>query len=118
VEIDIIESPERLIVALIGDLDSCAAQELDAQLEALLPRIGEELTVDLGQLSYLNSTGIRSFIRLEKLLAPAGKRFVFTNANARLRRIFQYCGLESYFTFLDGDASAAPAEIATKGALA
>jgi anti-anti-sigma factor len=113
VKIDIFESPERLTVALIGDLDSCAAQELDAQLEDIVPRVPDELTVDLGQLSYLNSTGIRSFIRLEKLLAPHGKRFVFVNATSRLRRIFQYCGLESYFTFLE---EAAPAELATKGA--
>jgi anti-anti-sigma factor len=117
VKIEIVEAPERLTVALIGDLDSCAAQELDAQFEQLVPLVPAELTVDLGQLSYLNSTGIRSFIRLEKLLAPHGKRFVFANANARLRRIFQYCGLEGYFTFLDVDA-ADPAELAAKGARA
>ncbi|MDB5096694.1 MAG: Anti-sigma factor antagonist [Cyanobacteria bacterium RYN_339] len=115
-KIEIFESPERLTVALIGDLDSCAAQELDTQLEQIIPLCKGELTVDLGQLSYLNSTGIRSFIRLEKLLAPEGKRFVFTNATARLRRIFQYCGLESYFNFLDEDVACAGTELAVKGA--
>lgn len=111
-KLEIVEAPGRLTVALIGDLDACAAQELDAQLEQLLPLIPAELTVDLARLSYLNSTGIRSFIRLEKLLAPLGKRFVFTNASARLHRIFQYCGLESYFTFLEAGA----ADLAAKGA--
>jgi anti-anti-sigma factor len=114
VKIEIAEAPERLTVALIGDLDSCAAQELDAQFENLVPLVPAELTVDLGQLSYLNSTGIRSFIRLEKLLAPAGKRFVFINATPRLRRIFQYCGLDTYFRFIDAD----PTDLAAKGARA
>ena len=49
-KIEIVEAPERLTVALIGDLDSCAAQELDAQFEQLVPLVPAELTVDLGQL--------------------------------------------------------------------
>lgn len=96
---EIIETSAGMTIALRGDLDTAAAQDLDVQLEALTPLIPGKLVVDLGELSYLNSTGIRSFIRLDKALKPLGKHFVFTKATPRILRIFQYCGLDTYFTF-------------------
>jgi anti-sigma B factor antagonist len=104
-QVDIYDSKELMTIALKGDLDTSAAQDLDVQLEGLLSMVKGELVIDLGELSYLNSTGIRSFIRLDKSLKPLGKRFRFVNATPRILRIFQYCGLDRYFTF-----TAEPAE--------
>jgi anti-sigma B factor antagonist len=110
-QVHIIDAENLMIIALKGDLDTSAAQDLDVQMEGLLPLIKGELVIDLGELSYLNSTGIRSFIRLDKALKPLGKRFKFVNATSRILRIFQYCGLDRYFTFAAEPAAAGGARV-------
>lgn len=101
---EIVASATETTLALKGDLDTGAALDLDLQLEALVPTLDGNLVIDLSELVYLNSTGIRSFIRLDKALKPLGKSFVFREAAARIVRIFQYCGLDTYFTFEAGPA--------------
>lgn len=108
IQIALDRTPAQATIALRGELDTQAAQELDARLEALVPDLPPEVVVDLAQLDYLNSTGIRSFIRLDKLLKPQGKRFAFAHAAPRIVRIFRYCGLHAYFTFLAAPAPATP----------
>lgn len=93
-------------MALCGELDTGAAQELDTMLEGLVPTLEGDLSIDLTGLSYLNSTGIRSFLRLDKMLKSKGKAFVFKGASPTIFRIFRYCGLDTYFTFVDPDVAA------------
>jgi anti-anti-sigma factor len=85
-------------LVLSGDLDTAASMDLDAAVEALVPTLKGPLTVDLEGLTYLNSTGIRSFIRLDKLLKTSGGTFKLTGVSNRIFRIFSYCGLDSFFT--------------------
>lgn len=108
-------TPEGLTVALIGDLDTLASQELDGQLEGLVAAAGGQLVVDLGGLTYLNSTGIRTFIRLDKLLKARGQTFRFAGVSDRIFRIFRYCGLDAFFTF-ERRVAAAEAPVPGKGA--
>ncbi|HEY9721778.1 MAG TPA: STAS domain-containing protein [Oscillatoriaceae cyanobacterium] len=88
-----------LVLALSGDLDTHAAQAFDNAMEAHIGRIATDLTIDLAQLTYLNSTGIRSFIRLHKLLKTNGRNMTFRGASAKILRIFHYCGLDAFFAF-------------------
>ena len=102
----------RLILS--GDLDTAASMDLDAAVETLVPTLKGPLTVDLEGLTYLNSTGIRSFIRLDKLLKAAGGTFKLTGVSNRIYRIFSYCGLDSFFTMerqIEAPAAAAGAEL-------
>ncbi|HEY9721735.1 MAG TPA: STAS domain-containing protein [Oscillatoriaceae cyanobacterium] len=105
---DLIKTPRGWCLTLSGDLDTHATQELDAAMEARLPQVNGDLVVDLEGLNYLNSTGIRSFIRLHKQLKASGHRICFRGASAKILRIFHYCGLDTFFVFepgADADAS-------------
>jgi anti-sigma B factor antagonist len=98
-ELTIQPLPMATVLKLAGDLDTNASQELDASLDGLITTLVGDLTIDLSELTYLNSTGIRSFIRLHKLLKEADKSFVLTGVSAKIFRIFRYCGLDTFFTF-------------------
>jgi|GEM_PF-1763140 anti-sigma B factor antagonist len=82
---------------LSGDLDTAAAQQLDTHQEGLVASLAGDLTIDLDELAYLNSTGIRSFVRLDKLVKATGHRLRFVRVSERIHRIFRYCGLDDYF---------------------
>jgi 8-amino-7-oxononanoate synthase len=96
--LEIHQEKAETVLVLSGDLDTAASMDLDAQLETLVPTVEGNLIVDLGGLTYLNSTGIRSFIRLDKLLKARGSSFKFQAVSHRIYRIFSYCGLDTFFT--------------------
>jgi 8-amino-7-oxononanoate synthase len=98
-ELDVLPQGTVTELVLRGDLDTAASIDLDARLETLVPTLEGELNVDLSGLTYLNSTGVRSFIRLDKLLKAHGGSFTLKGVPARIFRIFSYCGLDTYFRF-------------------
>lgn len=98
-ELDILPAAGVTELVLRGDLDTAASMELDARIEALVPTLAGDMVVNLTDLTYLNSTGIRSFIRLDKALKAHGRTFMLRGVSARIFRIFSYCGLDNYFTF-------------------
>ena len=82
---------DTLVVTLKGRLDTLSAPEL----MALLDRLGEEvpfhtLVIDLEELEYLSSTGLRVFLMMAKRL---GSDHLFVdNANTLVREIFETTG--------------------------
>lgn len=93
---EFLETPEHLALKVSGNLDTAASAEFEAEFARLLG-LDRDLVVDLTGLSYLNSTGIRSFLKVEKIVRSQGRTLRFIGANSRVIRIFSYCGLEDYF---------------------
>ena len=86
---------DTLVVTLKGRLDTLSAPEL----MALLNRLGEEvpfytLVIDLEELEYLSSTGLRVFLMMAKRL---GSDHLFVdNANTLVREIFETTGFAAF----------------------
>lgn len=99
--IELVESPDVLTLLLFGELDTGAAANMDAKLEQL--QFALDVIVDLTGMTYMNSTGIRSFLRLDKLVKANGKSLVIKHLTEDLYKLFYYCGLDSYFNFQDPD---------------
>lgn len=95
--------PEGGGLCLVGDLDSLAAEVLEQQFEMLAEGRSGTLVLDVSRLGYLNSMGIRAFLRLDKLLKAKGASIVFKGTTPSIFRNFRYCGLDSYFMFAEPD---------------
>lgn len=104
-QIELVESPDVLTLMLTGELDTSAAAEMDSKLEQLAMQISQDVAVELTHLSYMNSTGIRSFLRLDKLVKANGKKLVIKALTEDLYKLFYYCGLDTYFNFESPDIS-------------
>ena len=82
---------ETLHIALTGRLDTLSAPEL----MELMDKLGDEeafseLVIDLENLEYLSSTGLRVFLMMAKRL---GSEHLFVDhANALVREIFETTG--------------------------
>ncbi|HEY9854297.1 MAG TPA: STAS domain-containing protein [Stenomitos sp.] len=100
-QIDVETTHDGSCVRLRGDLDAAAARAFDAQLEALVPELHANVTLDLSGLTCLDSQGLKAFLRLDKLLKAGGKAFVLRGAAPFIFRIFRYCGLDTYFRFVE-----------------
>ena len=53
------------------------------------------LIFDMKDVEYVFSSGIRSFLMLQKMLAPVNGIVKLTNVSDNIRNIFEYAGLES-----------------------
>lgn len=98
-QLEIQQTPEETLLRLSGALDIRELPQLDTQLDALLSTCRPVVAADLSALGNLTSIGLKSFIRLERKLTICGKRLVIRGAPPHIKRVFEYCGLDVYFTF-------------------
>ncbi len=98
-QLDIQQTPEETVLLLSGAVDTRELSQLDTQLDVLIGTFRPVVVADLSQLGSLTSVGLKSFIRLERRLTICGKRFVIRHAPAHIKRVFEYCGLDVYFSF-------------------
>jgi len=84
----------KLTVAPEGRIDTVTAPELEA---ALVFDGVETMVLDLAQVDYISSAGLRVLVRAKKRL-PTG-RIVIARASAVVREVFDVVGFSDAFEF-------------------
>ena len=79
-----------LVIALEGRLDTTTAPELEAELKTCLDGI-TALTLDLTNLDYISSAGLRVLLSAHKTMMKQGQMKV-TNASEIVREVFDVTG--------------------------
>ncbi len=87
-------------VALVGELDIAAAPDLQAELDALVAH-GGRVTIDLGELAFIDSTGLRVMLATQRTAAESGCEVVFRRPQPAVRRLLDLTGTNGFFTFID-----------------
>ncbi len=89
-----------LTLHLSGEVDHHGAREMMAELErcvdAALPRA---LTLDLGGVSFMDSSGIAVLLRAYKRLGELGGSVRVTNVPAQAERVLKAAGLNRLMKF-------------------
>lgn len=75
-------------VEIGGRLDTHTYGELDDRLDAVLQTLVKSLLLDLSQLEYVSSAGVRSVFRARKLLAARGGTLAIANAQPQVQKVF------------------------------
>jgi anti-sigma B factor antagonist len=84
---------------LDGEVDASTAHLVDdAMAPALDPRC-TRLVVDLADVSFMDSSGLRAMVVARNALADRGAEMIIAGADDQLRRLFEISGLTSVFTF-------------------
>ena len=92
-EIKKIREEKNLTVSLIGRLDAITAIELDKNLRGEIDNV-ENLTVDLKNLDYIASAGLRILLKLKKRMDIQGTMKVI-NVNAEVREVMDMTGFSA-----------------------
>ena len=79
-----------LEICLGGRLDTTTAPELEAALTPALPGV-TDLTLNLADLVYISSAGLRVLLSAQKRMNKQGEMKV-TNVNAEIMEIFEVTG--------------------------
>lgn len=103
-------SPARTrVLALEGEFDVRTTNEAHKRLLALdLPR-GGRLAVDLGAVTFMDSTGIRLPLQAREHARRCGASYVLVSVPPAVMRVLELVGLEEQLDIVEPDLAPAPA---------
>jgi anti-sigma B factor antagonist len=81
-------------VVLAGELDMSSYQSLQARIRELVDEGRWQIAFDLSDLSFMDSTGLNTFVEIHKLLQPAGGRLTIERPRPPVAKLFAISGLE------------------------
>ena len=83
------QQAEAVTVRLTGSLDTATAPELERQLGPVLAGPVKDLVLDLAQLQFISSAGLRVFSMARKRLKERGGQTSFVNMQPQIQEVFE-----------------------------
>ena len=80
-------------VRLIGKMDAPGAQEIDAAFASAVAGPLRPAIVDMAEVPFLSSMGVRTLMQAIKALHPSGAKLVLLNPPAAVVKVLQTAGL-------------------------
>jgi anti-sigma B factor antagonist len=88
-----VDNPHVWLLTITGDVDAATVQPLDDAFDEALAVGARLVTLDLTDVSFLDSTGLRSIVRAAKLLAEHDGRLVVAGLSGAAQRVLEISGL-------------------------
>jgi anti-anti-sigma factor len=100
--ISISERDGRAVVVIRGELDLATAPDLDVALTEL-QEAGQDVVVDLRELAFMDSTGLRTMVAAHARAEDEGRSFVIVRPlpGAPIERILAIAGVASVLELVD-----------------
>lgn len=88
-----------LVLHLEGRLDTSTAPELQKAIDGELEGLDQDrLQIDMKQLEYVSSAGLRVLLAATKKMRAKGGNLIVENANADIRDVFKITGFDAILT--------------------
>jgi anti-anti-sigma factor len=97
---DVFPERDRIRVAPAGDLDLATAPEFERAVRELLDAGFQHVVVDLTDLDFLDSSGLRAILRLQASSAAGAFQFELKPGPPAVQRIFELSGTTDLLTFI------------------
>ena len=95
-EVKVTTEAAATVAALIGRLDTLAAQEIAPQMDEL-KNVDGTLVLDCTELSYISSSGLRIFLTLRKAASEKGGKVIVRGISNDIRSVFMMTGFLNLF---------------------
>lgn len=87
-------------LSISGRIDGIASPEIEKRIKEITVSGERTLILDLKEVSFLSSVGIKVFTSSYKMIKEAGGEIIFINTNSNIYEIFKISGLSRLFKFL------------------
>lgn len=91
------QSGARTVVHVAGEIDVYTVPALRERLDAEIERGHHELVVDLGGVTFMDSTGLGVLVGRLKVIRGVGGSMRLVSANDRVLKVFAITGLDKVF---------------------
>jgi anti-sigma B factor antagonist len=85
------------VLAVSGDLDISGVEDFLAQANRLLEADAHLIDVDLGGVTFLDSSGLGALVRLQKRVTEDGRELRLANVPRAVSRVLALTGLTDLF---------------------
>jgi len=92
---DVVTEPATGRIDLVGEFDLACVERFRDACAVIVAHGPAEVVVDLARLRFIDATGIGSIRELANTLAARNTPLRIVNADARTRRVFSLCGLDT-----------------------
>jgi anti-anti-sigma factor len=89
------------MVRAIGELNRSTAETFEAQVRLVSSADASAVDLDLGDVGFIDSTGLRSLLRIGNHSLRAGGRLRMRRASAPVRQAIEWGGLERLLPLVD-----------------
>jgi len=89
------------VIALCGELDLTTSAEVDRELRRVEQTSTDAVAIDLRELTFIDSTGIRLTLQAQRRCARNGKPLMIVRGTTQVQRLFDICGVGDTMPFVD-----------------
>ena len=93
------EEPGRFVLALSGELDMAGVPLFEAAASTLCERGCEELVVDISEVGFIDSVGVRAILAVKARCTAHSCEFSMTHGSGQAERIFELTRLLDHLPF-------------------
>jgi anti-anti-sigma factor len=109
-----VEESGEAVVFVSGDLDVASAPTLLHYLLELMTGPTDAITLDLHELTFIDSSGLKSLIAARTDAEAAGIELALRDVAEQPRRVLEMTGLDARFTIRDDALAATPGRAAVQ----
>lgn len=91
--VDLRQESDRVVVSLEGELDMANAPLLQSAIESDRLAAAKTVVLDLQQLTFLDSTGLRIILAARELCWRRGQEFAVTPGSQQVQRLLSVTGV-------------------------
>lgn len=110
-QIEVGELGARPVLALRGELDLGAVDELEQALAAVEREQPQVIVIDLRDVTFLDSSGLRTLLAADRRAKSAGRRLALVPGPESVHRVFEIALLDRRLTFVGAPEVAATTDV-------
>lgn len=85
--VEVRNDPDRTVLRLLGELDLASAPLLQGEIESAEAGAARPLVLDLDDLAFIDSTGLRVILSAHERSREHGQTFALTRGSQQVRRL-------------------------------
>lgn len=93
-EVKINIQDDKLVAQFIGMLDTPATEIIKPQIDEIIASADKNIYINLNELTYIASAGIRQLLSIRKAVAEKGSEYVIANIQPAVFKVFKVTNLD------------------------
>jgi anti-sigma B factor antagonist len=102
--IEVAQDGSTAVIRLYGELDLAAAPTLNAELETAGATGVSAIVVDLTELEFMDSTGLRAILLAHERCGEYGQRFAIVPGGRQVARLLEIARVEDHLDLISSPA--------------
>lgn len=100
-DVEVRPADEAVLVRVTGDVDLATSPKLRAALEEAIGAGADAVRLDMGGVTFLDSSGISVLVDAQQRLQEGSSKLVLHSVSDQIKRVLEISGLGSFFELSD-----------------